>query len=104
MRKPDLSFYRYVLEEIKLGPEEVVFIDDMVESVLAARSLGINSVVFNNNFLVASTLRSIFKGLVGRAHKYLRRNAKHFDSVSANNIVILDTFLELLILDGTQDR
>ena len=38
MRKPDHSFYRHVLEEIELAPEEVVFIDDKIENVLAARS------------------------------------------------------------------
>ena len=39
IRKPDLEFYQYVLREIELSPEEVVFIDDRQENILAARSL-----------------------------------------------------------------
>ena len=60
MRKPDLSFYRHVLDEIKLAPEEAVFIDDKVENVLAAKSLGVIGVVFDDNSTVTCTLREIF--------------------------------------------
>lgn len=49
MRKPDLSFYRHVLEETGLAPEEAVFIDDKMANVLAARSLGITSIVFDDS-------------------------------------------------------
>ena len=62
MRKPDLGFYYRVLEEINLAPEEVVFIDDKEVNVLAAKSLGINSTVFDDNFNVTRTLRNILDG------------------------------------------
>lgn len=104
MRKPDLSFYRHVLGIIKLVPEEVVFIDDKLENVLAARSLGMNGVVFDDNSTVACTLRSIFGDSVERGQKHLRRNAKHFDSITADGVTIPENFSELLVLDATQDR
>ena len=104
MRKPDLSFYRHVLEEIKLAPEEVVFIDDRTENVLAAKSLGINGIVFEDNSTVSRTLTGIFDGPIAKGYHYLHRNAKHFDSITDSGVVVPDNYAQLLILDATQDR
>lgn len=104
MRKPDLSFYHHVLEEIQLAPEEAVFIDDKVENILAARSLGISGIVFDDNPTVTQTLRNIFDDQVGRGYQYLYRNAKSFDSITDSGVVVPDNFAQLLILAATQDR
>ena len=103
MPKPDLSFYHYVLEETKLAPEEAVFIDDRMENVLAARSLGIKSIVFDHNSTVTRTLSDIFDNPVRKGYKYLYRNAKNFDSITDSGIVVPDNFAQLLILDATHD-
>lgn len=104
MRKPDLNFYHYVLQETKLAPEEAVFIDDKHTNVLAARSLGIDSIVFDDSSKVARTLCNIFRGPVGKGYEYLYRNAKHFDSISEYGVVVPENFAQLLILEATQDR
>ena len=104
MRKPDLSFYYYVLKEIELAPEEAVFVDDKMENVLAARSLGINGIVFEDNFAVIRALRNIFNAQIRKGYEYLYRNAKQFDSVTDSGVVVPDNFAQLLILDATQDR
>lgn len=104
MRKPDLSFYRYVLQETKLAPEEVVFIDDKSTNVLAARSLDIHSIVFDDNSIVARTLSNAFGGPVGKGYEYLYRNSKQFDTISECGVVVPENFTQLLILDATQDR
>lgn len=104
MRKPDLNFYRHVLEEIKLAPEEAVFIDDKIINVLAAKSLGINSIVFEENSTSTQTLRNIFDDPVARGNRYLQRNANRLDSITDSGIVIPDNFAQLLILHATQDR
>lgn len=44
MRKPDTNIYSYVLEENKLDPSKTLFIDDMEENILGAKSLGIKTV------------------------------------------------------------
>jgi putative hydrolase of the HAD superfamily len=41
LRKPDPEIFKVVLDEQKLIPEETLFIDDMIENIKAARSLGI---------------------------------------------------------------
>ncbi|TEB38203.1 HAD-like protein, partial [Coprinellus micaceus] len=40
-RKPDLEFYRYVIAETGINPTKTLFIDDKVENVAAAQSLGL---------------------------------------------------------------
>ena len=104
IRKPDLSFYRHVLEETKLAPEETVFIDDKTENVPAGESLSINSIVFDDNTSVTRALRSIFENPLERCDQFLRRNAKHFDSITDSGDIVPDNFAQLLIFDATQDR
>ena len=103
MRKPDLGFYRYVLQETNLTPEEAVFVDDKVDDVLAARSLGIESILLDDASTVIRSLRNIFHNPVRRGYGYLYRNAKHFDSITDSGLVVPDNFAQLLILDITQD-
>ena len=103
MRKPDLSFYHYVLGETKLAPEEAIFVDDKMENVLAARSLGIKSIVFDQNSTVTRILSNLFDDPVRKGYKYLYHNAKHFDSITDSGIVVPDNFAQLLILDATHD-
>ena len=48
MRKPDPEIYSYVLEENKLDPSKTLFIDDMEENIVGAKSLGIKTVHLTN--------------------------------------------------------
>ena len=104
MRKPDPAFYHHVLKETKLSPEEILFIDDKMENVLAAKSLGIPSLVFDNNDNVLDALRAILYDPVGRAVKYLYRHAQQFDSITDTGVDVPDNFAQLLILDAMQDQ
>ena len=104
MRKPDLGFYSHVLEEINLAPEEVIFIDDKEVNVLAAKSLGIHSIVFDDNTNVTRALGNILDSPLQKGYKYLDLNAKHFDSITDSGVVVSDNFSQLLILDATQEQ
>lgn len=46
--KPDERIYHLVLERLEVGPEEVVFLDDRLVNVEAARRVGMNAIHFNN--------------------------------------------------------
>ncbi|HEX9161561.1 MAG TPA: HAD family phosphatase [Thermoanaerobaculia bacterium] len=46
--KPDPEMFRRALELIGSQPQDVVFVDDLVENVLAARSIGIRSFQFTD--------------------------------------------------------
>lgn len=41
--KPDIAIYRYILKEINLNANEVIFLDDNFDNIHAAKSLGIES-------------------------------------------------------------
>ncbi len=46
MEKPDAKIYEYLLKEIKLPAQNVVFIDDRLENVDAAKQVGIDAILF----------------------------------------------------------
>lgn len=46
LAKPDPAIYRILLERLGSKPEEVLFLDDKLENVEAARRLGMHSLVF----------------------------------------------------------
>ena len=48
MRKPNLDFYRVLLNRYNLAADEVLFIDDNLRNVEAARSIGIESIRFHS--------------------------------------------------------
>ncbi|MBI4395350.1 MAG: HAD family phosphatase [Candidatus Omnitrophica bacterium] len=58
-RKPDKSMFEHVLREIKLKPEEAVFIDDIPEFVESARQLGIHGIQFASRKALESELRKL---------------------------------------------
>ncbi len=47
--KPDKEIYERVIERLNVEPSEVIFVDDKEKNVLAARSVGLNGIVFNRN-------------------------------------------------------
>ena len=104
MRKPDPRFFHQVLQKTQLAPEEVLFVDDKMENVTAAKSLGIDGIVFDNNVTALHTLEIRIWNPVHRAVKYLYNHAQHFDSVTDTGVVVPDNFSQLLILDAMQDQ
>jgi putative hydrolase of the HAD superfamily len=47
--KPEVEIYQHLLTEYKLAAEETVFIDDMDVNLVAAKSMGINTIKFANS-------------------------------------------------------
>jgi epoxide hydrolase-like predicted phosphatase len=48
VQKPDPAIYYIVLERLGLAPEETIFVDDFVENIEAARSLGMQTLHFRD--------------------------------------------------------
>lgn len=48
MRKPDPAFFQILLDRYHLKAEEVLFIDDNLRNVEAARKMGVDSIRFTN--------------------------------------------------------
>lgn len=101
-RKPEMDFYRYVLNQISLKGNQVVFIDDKEENVRAARELGIRGLVFEESTI--QILHGIFNSAVSKGWRYLFQHASHCDSVTSSGVAFADNFAKLLILDVLGDR
>lgn len=56
--KPDPELYRRALEVVGALPQQVVFIDDLLENVHAARALGMQAFQFSDSAQLLTTLRS----------------------------------------------
>lgn len=48
--KPEPEIYKYLINKYELAPEECLFIDDRAENVEGARAVGMQAVIFTNNY------------------------------------------------------
>ncbi|EGO25300.1 hypothetical protein SERLADRAFT_448283 [Serpula lacrymans var. lacrymans S7.9] len=103
-RKPNLGFYRLVLSKTGVDPRCTIFVDDKLENVLSARSLGMKGIVFDDVCKVIRALRNLLGDPVTRGQNYLKQNAKHHDSVTNGGVVLRENFAQLLILEATEDK
>ncbi|KAF9450438.1 HAD-like protein [Macrolepiota fuliginosa MF-IS2] len=108
-RKPNLGFYRHVIATTGVQPRQTIFVDDKLENVLSARSLGFTGVVFDSASAVKRALRNLIGDPVERGQDYLTRNAGKFESVTRATskheaVVVQENFAQLLILEATGDR
>ncbi|KAK7057152.1 alpha-D-glucose-1-phosphate phosphatase YihX [Favolaschia claudopus] len=106
-RKPHLGFYKHVIRETNLeDPRRAIFVDDKLENVLSARSLGFHGIVFphGGSEKVKRALRNLVGDPIARGRAYLQRNAKHLDSITDNGVVLHENFAQLLLLELTGDR
>ncbi|KAF8527230.1 HAD-like protein [Gautieria morchelliformis] len=103
-RKPHLGFYRHVLSHTEMDPRRTIFIDDKVENVLTASSLGMHGIVFENCTNLSQQLLNLCGDPVARAREYLSANQMRLISYTSENEPIEDNFAQLLILEATGDR
>lgn len=108
-RKPNLGFYRYVIATTGIQPRQTIFVDDKLENVLSARSLGFSGIVFDDPSSVKRALRNLVGDPVQRGRDFLSRNAGKLESVTRATpkheaIVVEENFAQLLILETTGDK
>ncbi|KAG1749471.1 HAD-like domain-containing protein [Suillus lakei] len=103
-RKPNLSFYKAVLSSTGADPSRTIFVDDKMENVLSARSLGMRGIVFEDHHQVVRTLYNLLGDPVERGRQYLTLNAKKLLSITNNGISLRENFSQLLILEATDNQ
>jgi phosphoglycolate phosphatase-like HAD superfamily hydrolase len=104
MRKPDLGFYRHVLSRITAPPAEVIFIDDMLENILSAQSIGMHGVHFTDSLELTRQLKLLMFDPIQRGNRFLRQNARNLHSMTETGVPIQDNFAQLLILEATGNQ
>ncbi|KZT01194.1 HAD-like protein [Laetiporus sulphureus 93-53] len=102
-RKPSLSFYQYVIAQTSMDPSCVLFIDDKIDNVVCARSLGFHGIVFESTRVLIKQLRNKCGNPVERGLQYLRSNAKRLYSMTNAGNVVYENFALLLIREATGD-
>jgi FMN phosphatase YigB (HAD superfamily) len=108
-RKPNLAFYRHVIAATELQPRRTIFVDDKLENVLSARSLGFTGIVFDDPSEVKRALRNLIGDPVQRGGEFLIRNAGKLGSVTRatpqqESTAVDENFAQLLILEITGNR
>ncbi|KAF8210318.1 Haloacid dehalogenase-like hydrolase-domain-containing protein [Mycena galopus ATCC 62051] len=105
-RKPHLGFYKHVINETNTNPRRAIFVDDKLENVLSARSLGLHGIIFprGGSEKVKRALRNLIGDPVQRGRQYLQSNARHLESITDNGIILQENFAQLLILELTSKR
>ncbi|KAL6857405.1 hypothetical protein ACO1O0_004840 [Amphichorda felina] len=104
LRKPDCAAYINFLEQVNEEPENCIFVDNRLENVVAARSLGFRSILFEETDSAIAMLHNLIGDPIARGKKYLRRHAKaHFCEINTGESQP-DNYSQLLILQNTGDR
>ncbi|KKY19362.1 putative had-superfamily hydrolase subfamily ia variant 3 [Phaeomoniella chlamydospora] len=104
MRKPELRFYRHVLEMTKSEPEETIFVDDKSENILAARSLGITGIQFNGTTKFFGQILNLVGNPIQRGQDYLSSQGRKPHSLSNTGHALLDNFTQFLLLEVTSQE
>lgn len=103
-RKPDLQVYLHLIAATGIDPHTAVFVDDKLENVQAARSLGMHGIVFRDQAEVLQTLSNIFRTPGQRGREFLRRNSGQLESFTDTGLLCEENFAQLMILELTGDR
>jgi putative hydrolase of the HAD superfamily len=62
MRKPERRIFELTCERLDVRPAEMVFLDDVEESVVVARALGIQAVLFKDTAQAIADIRAYLDG------------------------------------------
>ncbi|EJT99798.1 HAD-like protein [Dacryopinax primogenitus] len=100
-RKPDHSFFRSIIDSEKLDPARVIFIDDKVENVLTAKSLGVAGFVFRDQESAVRTLWALCADPVERGWKWVEENKGRMHSFTGQGKDVEENFTQMLILELT---
>ncbi len=67
--KPDQRIYRLVLEHLQVPAQAAIFLDDVMENVEAARSVGLTGIHFRSANQALTELDQILNGAQGRPYE-----------------------------------
>ncbi|TFK28266.1 HAD-like protein [Coprinopsis marcescibilis] len=107
-RKPNLGIYRHVISATGIDPRRAIFIDDKIENVFSARSIGFEGIVFDSKAAVKRSLLNYFYNPAERGNAYLQANKGKLHSVLGTTeedaVLLHENFAQLLILEASGDR
>jgi HAD superfamily hydrolase (TIGR01509 family) len=103
MRKPELRFYKHILNSTRMLPEELIYIDDDTDNILAVISMGIEGILTPIAPIGRTIINLVDVDAVSRGMQFLRDNAKNYPSLTHSGVAIRENFAQLMILDLVDD-
>ncbi|KZO90329.1 HAD-like protein [Calocera viscosa TUFC12733] len=100
-RKPDLAFFHAVIDSAGLDPARTIFIDDKVENVLSAKSLGVAGFVFRDQESAVRTLWAMCTDPIERGWKWVEENKRRMHCFTGAGKDVEENFTQILILELT---
>lgn len=103
MLKPNKEIYEYVLRRLKVKAEECFFIDDKIENINGAKSIGIKGIVYKDLEQIKNELVSL--SVLGRGHESMMKIDRDWEKVYEDKATPWDVYepedaLVKLIKDG----
>ena len=102
-RKPSLGFFKHVLESAGLNPGRTVLVDNRVENIVPAMSMGMKAITFTNAQEMSRALTTLTRDPVADAERWMRGHAQEMWSITDTGVTLEENFGQLLILDVTKD-
>ena len=102
-RKPSLGFFKHVLDSAGLNPTRTVLLDNRVENVVSAASIGMKAIAFTTAQEAARALTALVRDPVADAERWMRAHAKQMWSITDTGAALEENFGQFLILDVTKD-
>ncbi len=103
-RKPDLGFYRHVLDVTQTDPRRTIFVDDKIDNVGSAASFGIHGIIFDDKAHVVKELRNLLGDPLRKGRGWLEGNAQNLWCMTNTGVLVKDNFSQLFILESTGQR
>ena len=103
-RKPELPFYRHVLQETGVNPSRTLFVDDKVENVVTARSMGLQGLLFDSAENVMKKIRNLVCDPIERSQDWLRVHSRCCTSISSRGDIVQENLAHLMVLEITGDE
>ncbi|KAH6917688.1 Haloacid dehalogenase-like hydrolase-domain-containing protein [Coprinopsis sp. MPI-PUGE-AT-0042] len=104
-RKPNLGGYKHLIAATGIDPRRTIFVDDKLENVFSAESLGFKGITFDTRANAKQKLLNLLCPPIPRASAYLQANQGKLGSVlgtcQEDTIPLPENFAQLLILEAT---
>lgn len=105
VRKPDIAFYRHVIDKTGCDPLRTLYLDDRVENICAGRMVGLRGEIVrrgDRERLFRLVRNLLLDDALQRAEGYLSSNARKLDSVvigdrGQGDVLFQDNFSQLII-------
>ncbi len=102
-RKPSLGFFKHILDSAGLNSARTVLVDNRVENVVSAASIGMKTIAFTSVKEMSRALTALTRDPVADGERWMRGHAQEMWSITDTGVALEENLGQFLILDVTKD-